>query len=71
MFSVVSPTKRGLAVGLSLSVGGVIWSVMFDQLINVRCIGYAWTVRAIGLTLVNLELMSPTAFKLGVELAGC
>lgn len=44
-------TKRGLAVGIAISgssVGGVIWSVMVDQLLNDDGVGYRWTMRAIG-----------------------
>lgn len=43
--------KRGLAVGIALggsSVGGVIWPVMVNQMINHDSVGYPWTMRAIG-----------------------
>jgi hypothetical protein len=49
-------TKRGLAVGLSLggsSIGGVVWSVMFDQMINDDHLGYPWTMRVIGFVQVS------------------
>lgn len=48
--------RRGLAVGLAIggsSVGGVIWPVMVDQLVNKDNISYAWTMRAIGFTQVH------------------
>lgn len=44
-------TRRGLAVGIALggsSIGGVIWPVMVNQMINHDRIGYPWTMRAIG-----------------------
>lgn len=44
-------TKRGLAVGLALggsSVGGVIWPVIINQMINYDGVGYPWTMRTIG-----------------------
>ena len=51
--------KRGQAVEMALgdsSVCGVIWSVMFDQLINNDRIGYAWTMREIGFIQVKFAL---------------
>ncbi|PWN98156.1 MFS general substrate transporter [Tilletiopsis washingtonensis] len=50
--------RRGLAVGLALggsSVGGVIWPVVFNQMVNHDRISYGWTMRTIGF--LQLALM--------------
>lgn len=43
--------RRGLAVGLAIggsSVGGVIWPIVVNQLLNHDGVGYPWTMRTIG-----------------------
>lgn len=43
--------NRGLAVSFSLSghpVGGLIWPITIDQILNHDRVGFAWTMRAIG-----------------------
>lgn len=42
---------RGLAVGLA--IGGVIWPVVVNQLLNYDGVGYPWTMRAIGFIQVS------------------
>lgn len=49
---------RGLAVGIAIggsSVGGVIWPIVANQLLNVNRVGYPWTMRTIGFIQVRAE----------------
>lgn len=51
--------KRGLVVGLVLSgqnVGGVIWPVVVNNMVNSRGISFGWTLRTIGF--IQLVLMA-------------
>lgn len=48
--------RRALAVGLAIggsSVGGVVWPVMVNELLNRDDVGYAWTMRAVGFVQVG------------------
>lgn len=43
--------RRALAVGLAIggsSIGGLIWPIMVNQLLNYDGVGYPWTMRAVG-----------------------
>ncbi|OLN86531.1 Riboflavin transporter MCH5-like protein 16, partial [Colletotrichum chlorophyti] len=51
------PHRRGLALGLTIggsSVGGVIWPIMLEQLLNKRHLSFGWTMRAIAFTMIPL-----------------
>lgn len=51
--------NRALAVGLALSgssVGGLIWPIMINQMINYDHVGFPWTMRAIGFIQVRRQL---------------
>ncbi|KAL6253036.1 hypothetical protein RBB50_000756 [Rhinocladiella similis] len=50
--------KRGFVVGMVMSgqnVGGVIWAVLVNQLVNYRAVSFGWTLRIIGF--MQLALM--------------
>ena len=59
-FAVVSrnlPHHRGLALGVvtgGSSVGGIVWSIMIEQLLTKRNLGFPWTVRVVGFTMLPL-----------------
>ncbi|KAF4834660.1 Leporins efflux protein lepC [Colletotrichum siamense] len=51
------PHRRGLALGLTIggsSIGGIIWPIMLEQLLNHRKISFGWTMRAIAFTMIPL-----------------
>ncbi|KAK1710014.1 major facilitator superfamily domain-containing protein, partial [Colletotrichum acutatum] len=51
------PHRRGLALGLTIggsSIGGIIWPIMLEQLLNKRQLGFSWTMRVVALTMVPL-----------------
>ncbi|KAH3903946.1 MFS transporter [Parastagonospora nodorum] len=51
------PHHRGLALGVvtgGSSVGGIVWSIMIEQLLNKRNFGFPWTVRVVGFTMLPL-----------------
>ncbi|CEJ59124.1 hypothetical protein PMG11_07759 [Penicillium brasilianum] len=53
--------KRGFVVGLVMSgqnIGGVIWPVIVDQLINNRQLSLGWTLRTIGFLQLFLMVMA-------------
>jgi len=54
------PHHRGLAVGLAIggaSVGGVVWPVMLQRLLEYHELSFAWSLRATGLALAPLLAM--------------
>ena len=59
-FAVVSrnlPHHRGLALGVitgGSSVGGIVWSIMIEELLTKRNLGFPWTVRVLGFTMLPL-----------------
>ncbi|KAF4774178.1 ATPase [Colletotrichum scovillei] len=51
------PHCRGLALGLTIggsSIGGIIWPIMLEQLLNKRQLGFGWTMRIVAFTMVPL-----------------
>ncbi len=55
------PHKRGLALGLVVggsSIGGVIWPIMLDRMLAMEALGFPWTIRIIGFTMLALLLIS-------------
>src|SRR5437667_129541 len=48
---------RGIAVGLSISgssIGGVIWPIMINKLLNSDRVSFAWTIRMVGFAMMPL-----------------
>jgi MFS family permease len=48
---------RGIAVGLSISgssIGGVIWPIMINKLLNSDGVSFAWTIRIVGFAMMPL-----------------
>ncbi|KAK2060063.1 major facilitator superfamily transporter [Colletotrichum caudatum] len=55
------PHRRGLALGLTISgssMGGIIWPIMLEQLLNFRKVSFAWTIRAVGFTMMPLLVVA-------------
>ncbi|KAF6812378.1 MFS monocarboxylate [Colletotrichum plurivorum] len=51
------PHRRGLALGLVIggsSVGGVVWPIVFEQLLNRRGLGLGWTMRVVAFVMVPI-----------------
>ncbi|KAK0637473.1 putative MFS monocarboxylate transporter [Bombardia bombarda] len=51
------PHHRGLALGIVIggsSIGGVVWPVMLERLLNHTNLGFGWTMRIIGFTMIPL-----------------
>jgi MFS family permease len=51
------PNHRGFALGVvtgGSSVGGIVWSIMIEQLLTKRNLGFPWTVRVVGFTMLPL-----------------
>ncbi|KZL79639.1 mfs monocarboxylate [Colletotrichum incanum] len=51
------PHRRGLALGLTIggsSIGGIIWPIMLEQLLNFRKVSFEWTIRAVAFTMMPL-----------------
>ncbi|KAF9872005.1 major facilitator superfamily transporter [Colletotrichum karsti] len=51
------PHRRGLALGLVIggsSIGGIIWPIMLEQLLNHRQISFGWTMRAVAFAMIPL-----------------
>jgi MFS family permease len=51
------PNHRGLALGLVIggsSIGGVVWPIMLERLLNYTDIGFGWTMRVVGFTMLPL-----------------
>jgi len=49
--------NRGLATGSTIagsSLGGIIWPIMLNQLLNARGISFPWTIRIIAFTMLPL-----------------
>ena len=52
---------RGLALGITVSgssIGGVIWPIMLDQLLNSDGVSFAWTMRIVGFTMLPLLIIA-------------
>ncbi|KAI9838874.1 MAG: hypothetical protein M1819_004081 [Sarea resinae] len=50
-------TRRALAMGLvtsGASIGGVIWPIVLNRLLNFSTIGFGWTVRIVGFIMLPL-----------------
>ena len=53
--------NRGLAMGFTIagsSLGGVIWPIMLDQLLNKDGVSFGWTVRILAFTMLPLVVIS-------------
>ncbi|KAJ1323507.1 MFS transporter MCT family solute carrier family 16 (monocarboxylic acid transporters) member 10 [Microdochium nivale] len=51
------PHRRGLAMGLTIggsSIGGIIWPIMLQRLLNDDGVSFGWTIRAIAFTMIPL-----------------
>lgn len=66
--------KRGLVVGLVLSgqnVGGVIWPVVVNNMVNTRGVSFGWTLRTIGFAqlvlMVSATLLMHRRYPRGSE----
>lgn len=52
---------RGLALGITVagsSIGGVIWPIMLDQLLNSHGLSFGWTMRIVGFTMIPLLIIA-------------
>lgn len=55
------PQHRGLALGIvtgGSSVGGIIWPIMIEQLLTKHKIGFPWTMRIVGFTMLPLLVIA-------------
>ncbi|EXJ67043.1 uncharacterized protein A1O5_09689 [Cladophialophora psammophila CBS 110553] len=53
--------NRGLATGVTIagsSLGGVIWPIMVDQLLNKDDISFGWTIRIVAFTMLPLVVIT-------------
>ncbi|KIX07654.1 uncharacterized protein Z518_02307 [Rhinocladiella mackenziei CBS 650.93] len=53
--------NRGLATGFTISgssLGGVIWPIVLDQLLNSDGVGFSWTIRIVTFTMLPLVVIS-------------
>ncbi|KAK6854848.1 mfs monocarboxylate transporter [Apiospora arundinis] len=51
------PHRRGLAMGLTIggsSIGGIVWPIMLQQLLNKDHVSFGWTIRAVAFTMMPL-----------------
>ncbi|ELQ37652.1 hypothetical protein OOU_Y34scaffold00587g3 [Pyricularia oryzae Y34] len=51
------PHRRGLAMGLTIggsSIGGIVWPIMLQRLLNNNVLGFGWTMRAVAFTMMPL-----------------
>lgn len=51
------PDHRGLALGIVIggsSLGGVIWPIMLERLLNHSSLGFGWVMRVVGFTMLPL-----------------
>lgn len=48
--------SQGVTIGGS-SLGGVIWPIVLDQLLNKHKLGWGWTIRTVGFMLIPLSLI--------------
>ena len=58
--------KRAAAMGIVLagsSLGGVIWPIAIDRLINAPSIGFPWTMRIVGFIMIPCFIFSCAAAK--------
>ncbi|KAK1756781.1 putative MFS monocarboxylate transporter [Echria macrotheca] len=49
------PKNRGLAMGIVLggsSLGGLVWPIMIEQLLQNTTLGFGWTIRVVGFTML-------------------
>ena len=54
-------TSRGLATGIAIagsSMGGVIWPIVCDQLLNHRGVSFGWTMRIVGFIMIPLIVIA-------------
>ncbi|KAK6866411.1 MFS transporter [Apiospora arundinis] len=51
------PHRRGLAMGLTIggsSIGGIVWPIMLQRLLNHDNVSFGWTIRAVAFTMIPL-----------------
>ncbi|KAK7908873.1 fujikurins efflux protein [Apiospora marii] len=51
------PHRRGLAMGLTIggsSIGGIVWPIMLEQLLNKDQVSFGWTIRAVAFIMMPL-----------------
>lgn len=51
------PSHRGLAIGIAVSgssIGGIVWPIMLERLLNNQDLGFGWTMRIVGFTMLPL-----------------
>ena len=52
---------RGLAIGVAIagsSIGGVVWPIMINRLLNSDGVSFAWTMRIVGFTMLPLVIVA-------------
>jgi MFS family permease len=57
---------RGLALGITVagsSMGGVIWPIMLDQLLNTHGLSFGWTMRIVGFTMLPLVVIATLTIR--------
>lgn len=62
---------RGLALGITVagsSIGGVIWPIMLDQLLNSRGLSFGWTMRIVGFTMLPLLTIATLTVRPPLEI---
>ncbi|TDZ27671.1 Leporins efflux protein lepC [Colletotrichum spinosum] len=55
------PHRRGVTLGLAIggsSIGGIIWPIMLEQLLNKRHLSYGWTMRAVAFAMIPLLIVA-------------
>lgn len=58
------PTHRGLALGLVIggsSIGGIVWPIVLEQLLNKTNLGFGWTMRIAGFIMVPFMALACVA----------
>lgn len=53
--------NKGLTVGITVggsSLGGVIWPIVLNELLNTHGVSFGWTIRAIGFIMVPLLILA-------------
>ena len=67
------PHRRGLALGLAIggsSIGGIIWPIMLERLLNSDGVGFPWTMRAVAFTMLPLlAIACATIFEAPAKLS--
>ena len=62
--------NRGLATGFTIagsSLGGVIWPIMVNQLLNKDGVSFGWTIRIVAFTMLPLVVITCATVRVPVE----